>query len=392
MKIERIKLRKILDSRGDPTIEADVYADGCVGRAAAPSGASKGKYEAKTLPVDAALNKARDLIRRMEGMEIEDQESIDRFLHEYDGTPDFSNIGANVAIAISLACAKAAASANDMQLFEYLGGGKRTPIPLGNVMNGGAHAVGAMDIQEFLSIPIGASNISDAVFANATVHRNIKSILKKEGIACGKGDEGGWCPPISDEKALEIFEQAVEDASSKLGFEIKMGLDVAASSLWCEDRKKYVYKSAMRSEEEQIEFMEDVIKNYSMHYVEDPLHEEDFEGFAELMRRVKCLICGDDLLVTNPERIEKAASMKAVNCVLIKPNQIGTLSDTKRAVEVAKKHGCDIVVSHRSGETTDETIAHLAVAFDARYIKTGVVGGERIAKLNELIRIGELIG
>ncbi|MBC7114604.1 MAG: enolase [Archaeoglobi archaeon] len=389
--IEDVYLRKILDSRGNPTIEAEVITeDGVKGIAAAPSGASTGKYEAKVIPVDEAIEKAEEkLISELIGICVFEQEYVDEVLREVDGTENFSQIGGNTAIAISMAVAKAAANSLQIPLYRYLGTpfSSSLPYPLGNVIGGGAHAEGATSIQEFLSIPVGASSVLDAVFANAAVHKKVKSILSSEGIFCGKGDEGAWAPQISDEKAFEIMKRATEEVSDELGFEIRFGVDVAASELW--DGENYVYKDVRRSPEEQLSFIGEMIDRYQLYYVEDPFHEEDFESFAELTSSVKALICGDDLFVTNVERIRKGIELKAGNAVLIKPNQIGTLTDTFRAVSLAREHGYTCVISHRSGETTDNTIAHLAVALELPIIKTGVVGGERIAKLNELIRIEE---
>lgn len=389
--IEDVYLRKILDSRGNPTIEAEVIVEnGAKGVAAAPSGASTGTHEAKVIPVDDAITIAEDeVIPELIGLYVLEQEYIDETLRSVDGTENFSHIGGNTAIAISLASAKAAANSLGIPLYRYLGTpfSSSLPYPLGNVIGGGAHAPGATSIQEFLSIPVGASSVVDAVFANAAVHKKVKSILNSEGIFCGKGDEGAWAPQISDEKAFEIMQRATGEVADELGFEIRFGVDVAASELW--DGENYIYRDVKRSPEDQLSFIAELIDRYELFYVEDPFHEEDFESFAELTSSVNCLICGDDLFVTNVERIRKGIELKAANAVLIKPNQIGTLTDTFRAVSLSKKFGYTCVISHRSGETTDEMISHLAVAFETPIIKTGVVGGERIAKLNELIRIEE---
>jgi enolase len=311
-------------------------------------------------------------------------------LREIDGTEDFSNIGGNVAVAISIAVAKAAAFTIGIPLYRYIGGAfPSIPHPLGNVIGGGAHAKGATDIQEFLSIPVGSKRALDSVFANAKVHGTVKNLLADRGITCGKGDEGAWAAPITNEDALDLMAKATGAVSDELGFEIRIGLDVAASELW--DGEVYKYSDKMRPPEDQIAYMGELIDRYNIYYVEDPLDEEDFDGFATLTSSVKCLICGDDLYVTNPERIRRGIDIGASNAVLIKPNQIGTLTDTVDAIKLAISNGYTCVISHRSGETTDNTIAHLAVGLNAPIIKTGVVGGERIAKLNELIRIEEEI-
>ncbi len=392
--IEEITLRTILDSRGNETVEAEIHTRWGFGRAAAPSGASTGTYEARVRPPRQAIEDAeKNLIPSLIGEDARDQITFDARLREIDGTPNFSSIGANIAVALSLACAKAAASSLDLELFRYLGGvfANKTPLPLGNIIGGGAHAQGATSIQEFLVVPTGASGASEGVFVNAAVHRAVKKILQTQGKLSGKGDEGAWAPAISDTEAFEIVSEAIATVSDETNVEIRMGIDVAASELW--DGNQYHYKDAIRTREEQIAYMADLVDRYNLIYIEDPLYEEDFEGFADLTAAVgdRCLICGDDLFVTNVERITKGVETHAANCVLIKPNQIGTLTETFEAMRLAQRSGMETVMSHRSGETTDETIAHLATAFECIFLKTGAVGGERIAKLNELIRIEELI-
>jgi enolase len=394
--IEKIVLRTILDSRGNPTVEADITTSAGFGRAAAPSGASTGSHEAKVLlPKEAVENAVRHVVPQLLGMNAADQPGFDERLRELDGTPDFSAIGANIAVALSLANAKAAASANGMDLFRYLGGAfvNDFPLPLGNVIGGGAHALDATDIQEFLIVPTDAATAEEAVFANAAVHGTIKEMLKEKGKACGKGDEGAWAPKIDDTLAFGIVEEATRKVSDDLGIGIDMGIDVAATGMWDPEKERYRYKEASRTPEEQISYIAGLVDRYELIYVEDPLHEEDFEGFAALTDQVgdRCLVCGDDLFVTQAERIMQGIDIGAANCVLIKPNQVGTLTDTYAAIRLAQTYGMDTVMSHRSGETTDMTIAHLATAFGCVFIKTGVVGGERIAKLNELIRIQENI-
>ncbi|MCD1293892.1 phosphopyruvate hydratase [Methanocella sp. CWC-04] len=392
--IQDILARKIFDSRGNPTIEVEVYTDSGFGRAAAPAGASTGTYEAVVIPVDDAILKLEtEVAEQLVGEDASMQADIDYLLHEIDGTDNFSNIGGNTSVAISMAVAWAAADAYNLPLYRYLSGPyQRIPYPLGNALGGGAHAKGATDIQEFLITPVGASLIDEAVYANTLVHKRVKKLLTDEGVVCGKGDEGGWAPQVTDAKAFEIVSKAVDEVSDEMGFEIRFGLDVAATELW--NGSHYVYKDRKRTTEEQIEYIAGLIDEYDLYYVEDPLHENDFEGFASLTEKVgdRCIICGDDLFVTNVDRITKGIEMFAANAVLIKPNQIGTVTDTFNAIQLARKYGYSCIMSHRSGETTDNTIAHLSVAFGCELIKTGIVGGERIAKLNELIRIGEEIG
>ena len=394
--IADILLRTILDSRGNPTVEAEISTiSGGFGRACAPSGASTGIYEAKVRPSDEAVFEAREhLIPKLIELDSADQRGFDEILHEIDGTSDLSGIGANIAVALSLANAKAAASSLNMELYQYLGGAfiSQTPLPLGNVIGGGAHAVDATDIQEFLIIPTGASSAAEAVFTNALVHKRIKEILIARGKGCGKGDEGAWAPHIADLEAFEIVNEATTKVFDETGIEVRMGLDVAASEMWDAASGRYVYKNAKRTTEEQIAYIADLTETYNLLYVEDPIQEEDFDGFARITEEVSgrdTLICGDDLFVTNVVRLEEGIRNDACNCILIKPNQIGTLTDTFETISLARDYGYESVMSHRSGETTDNTIAHLATAFGCCFMKSGVVGGERIAKLNELIRIEE---
>ncbi|MCL2114762.1 MAG: phosphopyruvate hydratase [Methanobrevibacter sp.] len=400
--IEDVRVRKILDSRGNPTVEVDVITWNGFGRAAAPSGASTGSREVVAFPdggVDKIISEVEDVIStELIGMDAEDLSDIDFVLKEVDGTDNYSAIGGNTTVAVSMAVAKAAAASFNLPLYRFLGGNFKNeiPYPLGNMMNGGAHAgINAPDIQEFLVVPTTAENISEAVFANSKVHKKLKELIqtKDSNFTGGKGDEGGWVPNISNITALEIQAQACEDIGDELGIIIKPSLDMAASEIWDEKQKKYVYAqdNISRDTGEQIEFVKDIIETYGMFYVEDPFDESDFTGFAELTSLVgdKCLICGDDIFVTNKEILAEGIKMKAANAIIIKPNQIGSLSATYETVKLAKENDIHPVVSHRSGETSDETIAHLAVAFSAPLIKTGALGGERIAKLNELIRIEE---
>jgi enolase len=400
--IEDVQVRKILDSRGNPTIEVDVITWNGSGRAAAPSGASTGSREVVSFPeggVDIVVREMEDLIAsELIGMDARDITTIDEVLKEIDGTDNLAAIGGNTTVAISMAAAKAAAASYNMPLYKYIGGNliNELPYPLGNMMNGGAHAgVNAPDIQEFLVVPVGASNVVEGIFANASIHKKLKELIqtKDSNFTGGKGDEGGWVPNITNDSALEIQAQACEEVGDELGIEIRPSLDMAASELWNADEQKYVYAQdrVKRDTGDQIDFVKDIIDTYKMFYVEDPFDESDFEGFAQLTKKVKdkCLICGDDLFVTNKDLLAKGIEMKAANAIIIKPNQIGSLSQTYATVKLAKENDIVPVVSHRSGETTDETIAHLAVGFSAPMIKTGAIGGERIAKLNELIRIEE---
>ncbi|MBZ9571568.1 phosphopyruvate hydratase [Methanobrevibacter sp. TMH8] len=400
--IEDVRVRKILDSRGNPTVEVDILTWNGFGRAAAPSGASTGSREVVAFPeggVNKIISEVEDLISsELIGMDAEDLNDIDLVLKEIDGTDNYASIGGNTTVAVSMAVAKAAAASYNLPLYKYLGGNlvNEIPYPLGNMMNGGAHAgKHAPDIQEFLIVPVGAQNITDAVFANTSVHKKLKELIQAKDslFTGGKGDEGGWVPNVTNIDALEIQAQACEEVGNELGIAIKPALDMAASEFWNEKEEKYVYSqdNVSRDTGDQIEFVKDIIETYGMIYVEDPFDEADFDGFAQLNSLIgdKCLICGDDLFVTNKEILSKGIEMNAANAIIIKPNQIGSLSETYATVKLAKENDVAPVVSHRSGETTDETIAHLAVAFGAPLIKTGALGGERIAKLNELIRIEE---
>jgi enolase len=393
--IERAVMRKILDSRGNATVEVDLYAGGR-SRAAAPSGASTGAHEAQALPAggvgEALKIFTKEVAPRLRGREVADQDGLDRLLHEIDGTPNFSRIGGNVAVAVSLANAKAAASAAGQSLFRYLGrpSPQKLPFPFGNVIGGGRHAVGGTTIQEYLVVAQGPT-VAGNVFANARVHRLIKESLaaKFPDAPLGRGDEGAWVAKLDDEEALALLADACKAVEKEVGFRVRPSLDLAASEFFSDGR--YHYKGKSLAPNKQIEFVERLVKEYGLYSLEDPLDEEDFDGLAELTRSIgkKCVIIGDDIFCTNAERLGKGIAAGAGNAILIKPNQIGTLSDTRATVETARKAGYATVVSHRSGETTDDTIAHLAVAFGSLGIKTGVVGGERIAKLNELIRIEE---
>ncbi|GGC43314.1 enolase [Haloferax sulfurifontis] len=385
----------MLDSRGNPTVEADVLTEsGGFGRAAAPSGASTGEYEAIELPPTEAIAAARRhaVPRLVDEVHAGNQREVDATLCAADGSENFSEIGANSAVAISMAAAKAGSDVLGAPLYQHLGGafrGDNFPTPLGNVIGGGEHAKEATNIQEFLAAPVGAPSVSEAVFANAKVHARASEILDERGVPAAKGDEGAWAPPVSDAEAFEIMGEAVSDVEDELGFEIGFGLDIAASEMF--EDGVYHYGDETKTTDEQIDYVAEMVDEYDLVYVEDPLDENDYEGFAELTERVgdRTLICGDDLFVTNVDRLQDGIDVGAANSILIKPNQIGTLTDAFDAVELASRNGMDAVISHRSGETEDATIAHLAVATDAPFIKTGTVQGERTAKLNELIRIAD---
>jgi enolase len=402
--IEEVMARILFNSRGQETIEVDIITADGFGSAAAPSGASTGKAEVVSYSKDAvseSIKKLEDLVvPELIGMDAEEQNEIDALLHEIDGTDNFSNIGGNTAFAVSLANAEAAATSYDLPLFQYLSGylASELPYPLGNMLGGGKHVLGkTTDIQEYLVMPLNASSFIEAAKANIMVHQRIGNLLRNANpnFTGGQGDEGAWAPNIKNEDALRIVAKACEEISVEMDLECRPCLDVAASSFW--DQKEHVYVYSMdgikRDSGEQLEFMLQLIEDYNLAYVEDPFDEDDYESFAELTKKVdNCLICGDDLFVTNPERLARGIEMCAGNSLIVKINQVGTLTDAWETTRIAKMAGYVPVMSHRSGETTDTHIAHLAVGFSCPIIKTGVMHGERVAKINELIRIEENLG
>jgi enolase len=401
--IEDIIARKVFNNRGEETIEVDVITSSGFGRSSSPAGKSRGKAEVVYFPsggVDEAVRKVEELAApEIVGLNADCQEEIDRTLHEIDGSKDFRGIGGNTAFAISLANAEAAANSFGLLLFQYLGGHAvhELPYPLGNTISGGQHTQGkSPDIQEFLAFPHGAESFFEAAATNVHVHKKAGELLRKGDRVFGGGrsDEGAWIASIENDEAFEIMAKACEEVSSESGFECGFGIDVAASSLWSSKSKTYVYQREKKKRDlgEQLDFISELVGKYHLLYVEDPFQEEDFESFAELARKIKnCLICGDDLFTTNSERLGRGVKIQAANSIIIKVNQVGTLSDAAETIEMAKKNGYVPIVSHRSGDTCDWHIAHLAVAFKCPIIKTGVVEGARIAKINELIRIEEFL-
>ena len=402
--IEDLIARKIFNSRGEETIEVDVITTSGFGRASAPAGKSRGKAEVASYPqggVDQALKKIDELIApELAGLNADFQEEIDNALHEIDSTTNFKNIGGNTAFAVSLANVEAAANSHGLLLFQFLGGNNANtlPYPLGNTISGGQHARGkAPDIQEYLALPHGAETFLEAATANAQIHKKIGETLKKTDklFSCGKSSEGAWIANIGNDAAFEVISKACEEVGNELDFECGFGIDVAASSLWKEKEEKYLYQRDEKNRDagEQLEYLLELIEKYHLAYVEDPFHEEDFESFAKLTKKAKnCLICGDDLFTTNNERLNHGITLNAANAIIIKVNQIGTLTDAAETIENAQRHGYTTVMSHRSGDTCDWHIAQLAVAFKCPMIKTGIVEGARIAKINELVRIEHFLG
>ena len=402
--IEDIIARKVFNNRGEETVEVDIITTSGFGRVAAPAGKSRGKAEVVYYPqggVEQAVKKVEELITpEIVGLSADCQEEIDKTLHEIDGSKDFRAIGGNTAFAISLANAEAAANSSGLLLFQYLGGhvAHELPYPLGNTISGGQHTQGkSPDLQEFLVLSHGAESFLEAATANILVHRKVgETLVKKDKLfGEGKSDEGAWVANVGNMEALEVLAQACEEVGAETGFECGVGIDVASSSMWNGKNRTYNYQREKKTRDsgEQLEFILELIRKYHLVYVEDAFHEEDFASFAELTKKAKsCLICGDDLFTTNNERLSRGIKMHAANAVIIKVNQVGTLTDAWETIEMAKRNGYVPVMSHRSGDTCDWHIAHLAVAFKCPLIKTGVVEGSRIAKINELIRIEEFLG
>ncbi|MFG2076599.1 enolase [Nonomuraea maritima] len=405
--IEVVYAREILDSRGNPTVEVEVVLDdGSSGRAAVPSGASTGQFEAVELRdggkryggkgvENAVLAVTDEIFDEINGIEAEDQRIIDQTMIDLDGTPNKSKLGANAILGVSLAVAKAAADSADLPLFRYLGGPNAhvLPVPMMNILNGGAHADTNVDIQEFMIAPIGAETFREAVRMGTEVYHALKSVLKEKGYATGLGDEGGFAPNLpSNRDALDLILVAIERAGYVPGEDIALALDVAAS----EFHKDGVYTIDGKglSAQELIAFYEDLVANYPLVSIEDPLDEEDWEGWKAITASLgaKVQLVGDDLFVTNPERLERGIKDGAANALLVKVNQIGTLTETLDAVDLAHRSGYRCMMSHRSGETEDTTIADLAVAVNCGQIKTGAPArSDRVAKYNQLLRIEELL-
>lgn len=405
--------REILDSRGNPTIEVDVILEsGIVGRAAVPSGASTGEHEAIELRdkepkryngkgvLQAVKNVNEVIAPEIVGLEATQQLQIDRAMIALDGTENKSKLGANAILGVSLAAAKAAASASDLPLFQYLGGVSACtlPVPMMNIINGGAHADNNVDLQEFMIMPVGAKNFAEALRMGAEVFHSLKSVLKKKGYNTAVGDEGGFAPDLkSNEEALMVIVQAAEALGLKAGEDFCIALDPAASEFYNKERKVYELKSEKRSlsSSEMIEYYAGLVKKYPIISIEDGLAEDDWAGWKEFTTKMgdKLQLVGDDLFVTNTKRLQSGITQGVGNSILVKVNQIGSLSETLAAIDMAHRSGYTAVISHRSGETEDTTIADIAVATNAGQIKTGSVSRtDRICKYNQLLRIEEMLG
>jgi enolase len=402
--IQAIKCRTVFDSRGVETLEVDVLTPGGGGRAAAPFGApgSRGEFEAPDYApggVRAALKLVVDeLVPRLIGQDAADWPKIDALIREVDGRPNFSRLGGNSATVFSVAGAKAAAAALGRPLFELLNpeGGYSLPFPLGNIIGGGAHSLGpAPDMQEHLVAPVGAGDIREAIEINLKVHEAAGKILARRdpGFVGGTDDENAWVADLNDMEAFEVLEEAAAKVSAETRVEIRLGFDLAADRLWDPEKKVYQYfrEGVSRSPAEQLDYLEDLARRFKFVYLEDGFHSNDYRAFAGLNERVgRCgLVCADDLYASDPERTKAGLSHKSARAMIIKTNQIGTLSGALSTARLARAHGLAVVISHRSGETPDDSIAHQAVAWGGLMIKTGVKGGERLAKLNELIRLKE---
>lgn len=400
--------REILDSRGNPTVEAEVFLDdGSHGIAAVPSGASTGEHEAHELRdederyqgkgVQKAVHNVNEKIAdELVGVEADDQRVIDQIMIELDGSDNKKNLGANAILGVSMAAAKAAADSANLPLYRYIGGPNAhvLPVPMMNILNGGAHADSGVDVQEFMIAPIGAETFSEALRVGTEVYHELKAVIKSKGLSTGLGDEGGFAPSVgSTREALDLIAEAVEKAGYKLGEDVALALDVASSEFF--DNGVYNFEGGQHSAEDMAKVYADLINEYPIVSIEDPLDENDWEGYVKLTAEIgdKVQIVGDDFFVTNPTRLQRGISEKAANALLVKVNQIGTLTETFDAVDLAHRNGYRTMMSHRSGETEDTTIADLAVALGCGQIKTGAPArSERVAKYNRLLRIEQELG
>ena len=409
--ITDVYAREILDSRGNPTVEVEVLAgENIYGRASVPSGASTGQFEAvelrdgeeryRGLGVTRAVDNVNTKIApELIGVNVFEQTEIDSIMLKLDGTANKSNLGANATLGVSMAVARAAANALNLPLYRYLGGASamKMPVPMMNILNGGKHADNTVDFQEFMIMPVGACCFKEGLRMCAEIYHTLKKILKEENLNTAVGDEGGFAPNLKDAKeTLQYIVKAIEKAGYKAGEDVAITLDVAASELYNKEFKKYVFEGedAIRSAEELVDYYEMLIAEFPIISIEDPMDEEDWEGWDLMTKRLgsKVQLVGDDLFVTNTERLRKGIDRKVANAILIKVNQIGTLTEAFAAIELAKTSGYRNIISHRSGETEDSIIADIAVAFNAGQIKTGApCRSERVAKYNQLLRIEEEI-
>ncbi|MDU1832350.1 MAG: phosphopyruvate hydratase [Finegoldia magna] len=405
-----IYAREVLDSRGNPTVEVEVYTEsGAMGSAIVPSGASTGVHEAVELRdndekrflgkgVETAVDNVNlEIADELVGWDVFDQVGIDNFLIELDGTQNKSRLGANAILGVSLAVAKAAAEENGQRLFEYIGGvnGKTLPVPMMNILNGGQHADNNVDIQEFMIMPVGGENFKESLRIGTEVFHNLKNVLKSKKLNTAVGDEGGFAPNLgSNEEALQTIVEAIKKAGYEPGKEVMIAIDAAASEFYEDGKYNMAGDNAVRSSDEMIEYYKNLVEKYPIISIEDGLAEDDWDGWKKLTKELgsKIQLVGDDLFVTNVKRLQKGIEMGVCNSILIKLNQIGTLTETLDAIELAKRHGYTAVISHRSGETEDTTIADIAVATNSGQIKTGSTSRtDRICKYNQLLRIEDML-
>ena len=406
--ISAVYAREILESRGNPTVEVEVWLDdGSMGRAAVPSGASTGAYEAVELRdgdkerymgkgVSKAVDNVNDIIAEaLIGLDPIRQVEIDNMLIRLDGTPNKGNLGANAILGVSMAVAKAAAASVDVPLYMYLGGvnAKELPVPMMNILNGGAHADNNVDIQEFMAMPVGAPSFSEALRMNTEIYHNLKAVLKERGLSTAIGDEGGFAPNLSsNEEAIEVIVAAIKKAGYKPGEDVAIALDIAASEIYKNGKYNLAGEGVVKTSAQMVEYYAALCEKYPIVSIEDGLDEDDWKGWALLTKKLgdKVQLVGDDLFVTNSERLSRGINEGVANSILIKVNQIGTLTETFSTIEMAKRAGYTCVISHRSGETEDTTLADIAVAVNAGQIKTGAPARtDRVAKYNQLLRIEE---
>ena len=405
MKIKDIKAREILDSRGNPTVEVDVVLEnGILARAAVPSGASTGEREALEMRdndkarfcgkgvLNAVMNVNEKIKPEIIGMDVSKQEEIDNAMIKLDGTKTKSNLGANAILGVSMACLKAAAMENNMPLYKYVGNGNTLPVPMMNILNGGAHADNKLDFQEFMIIP-QRDTIHERVRVGSEVFHALKSVLNQRKLSTGVGDEGGFAPDLeSNTEGFELIMEAIKKAGYEPGVDVKLAIDVAASEFYKDGKYNLVGEGRSLTTDELIEFYKELISKYPIISIEDPVDENDFEGFARITKELgnKVQLVGDDLFVTNKECLQKGIDMKAGNAILLKVNQIGTITETMETIKLARENGYKTIISHRSGETEDTTIADLAVGLNLGQIKTGSMSRtDRICKYNQLMRIEE---
>jgi enolase len=399
--ITKLRSRTIFNSRGEKTVEVDVVTDNkYLGRCSSPSGASVGKHEVQSFPDNdavKAVQQFRSYAERFIGIDAAEPKLVFETLRSIDNTLSYSKIGGSIAYALSIAAVDSAAKALDIPIIKLLKKSKpyKNPFPLGNILGGGAHAgPGTPDIQEILTCPVGATSIIEALEMNFKVHKELRKVIETadKSFTYGRGDEGAWAPRVNNDEALQLAEKAIKNSGFTSGTDIRLGIDFASSSLWDKYKQTYEYtrQRLSRTTDEQIDYINSLINRYNLIYAEDPVHEEDFQSMAELTRKnPECIVSGDDILVTNTARVKEASKYKACSGAILKVNQAGTLYEALEFAEQCNRNNIRIITSHRSGESVDSHIAHIAIATGSRMLKSGVIGGERVSKLNELVRLAE---